>query len=110
MPLAEVLSFLEETRGVPTWTVQDLAKSLKISAAVANRVISFLRVQGYVEPATLLQRAIQDEIKFPSSKSWDQLCPHKLGWNRAANLGCSATSIDGETVSGLQPLTTLDPT
>jgi hypothetical protein len=87
-----------------------LSEVSKISAAVANRVIPFLRVQGYVEPATLLQRAIRDEIKFPSSKSWDQLCPHKLGWNRAANLGCSATSNDGETVSGLQPLTTLDPT
>jgi hypothetical protein len=36
---------------VPTWTAQDRSKSLKIRAAVASRVIPFLQVQGYVEPA-----------------------------------------------------------
>jgi hypothetical protein len=50
LPPAEVLSFLKETRGTPSWTVQDLAKALNVSAAVAKQVVAFLEAQGYAEP------------------------------------------------------------
>lgn len=51
LPLPEVLSFLKETRGVPSWTVQDLARSLKVSTAVAKGVLPVLQAQGYIEPS-----------------------------------------------------------
>lgn len=50
-PAAEALSFLRETRGVSTWTVRDMANSLKISAADAARVIAVLELQDYVKPS-----------------------------------------------------------
>jgi hypothetical protein len=49
LPLAEVLSFLKETRGTPGWSTQDMAKSLNISTAVARRVIPFMEAQGYIK-------------------------------------------------------------
>ena len=48
---AEALSILRETRGVSTWKVQDMAKSLKIEPADAERVIAVLELQGYVKGA-----------------------------------------------------------
>jgi DNA-binding transcriptional regulator YhcF (GntR family) len=48
---AEVLSFLKENRGAPSWSVQDLAKALRITAAVAKRAITLLEAQGYVQPS-----------------------------------------------------------
>jgi hypothetical protein len=51
IPLAEVLSFLKEVRATASWTAKDVARSLKISAAEAERVIPLLQAQGYVEPA-----------------------------------------------------------
>jgi Mn-dependent DtxR family transcriptional regulator len=49
LPAAEVLSFLKETRGTPEWTVQDLARSLNVSVAMAEHVVPFLQAQGYIE-------------------------------------------------------------
>ena len=51
IPAAEALSFLRETRGVSTWAVRDMAKSLNIKPADAERVIAVLELQGYVEQA-----------------------------------------------------------
>jgi DNA-binding MarR family transcriptional regulator len=51
IPAVEALSFLRETRGVSTWKVQDMAKSLNIKPADAERVIAVLELQGYVKRA-----------------------------------------------------------
>ena len=51
IPVQAVLSFLKETRGMLTWSVKDMAKSLKISIAAAKQVISVLQLQGYVASA-----------------------------------------------------------
>jgi hypothetical protein len=45
------LSFLKETRGTPHWTIQDLAKTLNVSAAVGKPIVAFLEAQGYAEPS-----------------------------------------------------------
>lgn len=49
IPAAAALSFLRDTRGLTTWNVGDLAKSLRISAPDAKRVIAILELQGYVK-------------------------------------------------------------
>jgi DNA-binding IclR family transcriptional regulator len=46
---AAVLSFLKETRGMPSWNLKDLTKSLRISAAGAKRATALLEVQGYID-------------------------------------------------------------
>ncbi|GAC1692683.1 MAG: hypothetical protein NVS9B5_34990 [Terriglobales bacterium] len=46
---AAVWSFLKETRGVVSWTVQNMCESLKISAAVAGQIVAIMSVQGYVQ-------------------------------------------------------------
>ncbi|HTU35203.1 MAG TPA: hypothetical protein VMF66_15475 [Candidatus Acidoferrum sp.] len=51
MPAAEAFSFLRETRGLATWTVRDMAKSLRITVADAEHVAAILQLQGYVKPA-----------------------------------------------------------
>lgn len=43
------MSFLKETRGLLTWTTQDLQKSLLITTAQAREVIAALEVQGYIK-------------------------------------------------------------
>jgi len=43
------MSFLKETRGVLTWTIKDLQKSLLIAAAQARAVIAALELQGYIK-------------------------------------------------------------
>lgn len=48
IPVAEAFSFLQETKGLSSWTVRDMAKSLKISLADAKQVVSILELQGYV--------------------------------------------------------------
>ena len=74
MPAAEALSFLRETRGVPTWTARDMAHSLRISLADAAQVISILQLQGYVKPAegnewmTTLAGETVSESKIPRYK------------------------------------------
>src|SRR4051812_21148115 len=49
---AAALSFLKDTKGVLTWSIQDLAKSLEISSREAEQAIAFLQAQGYVQPAS----------------------------------------------------------
>ncbi len=51
IPAAELLSFLKEIRGLPTWTEKDLAKALKIGLAEAKEALAILQLQGYIEPA-----------------------------------------------------------
>lgn len=51
MPAAEAFSFLRETRGLATWTLDDMAKSLRITVADADHVAAILQLQGYVKPA-----------------------------------------------------------
>ena len=51
IPVAEVLSFIKETRGAVTWTVQEMIDALKISRQDAEQVIAILQLQGYVKPA-----------------------------------------------------------
>lgn len=51
VPAAAALSFLKETKGMLTWTVKDIQKSLLISAAQAKDVITALELQGYVKQA-----------------------------------------------------------
>jgi hypothetical protein len=54
--IEEVFSFLRETRGALTWTVREMADSLKISQSMARQVIGILRLQGYVKEATDLDK------------------------------------------------------
>lgn len=49
IPIAAVMSFLKETRGLLTWAVKDLQKSLLITAAQAHQVIAALELQGYIK-------------------------------------------------------------
>ncbi|MGH9736427.1 MAG: hypothetical protein ACRD8A_17800 [Candidatus Acidiferrales bacterium] len=51
MPAVEAFSFLRETRGLTTWTVRDMAKSLRITVDDAEHVAAILQLQGYVKPA-----------------------------------------------------------
>ena len=51
IPMAEVLSFIKETRGAVTWTAQEMVDTLKISRQDAEQVIAILQLQGYVKPA-----------------------------------------------------------
>src|ERR1700730_15998896 len=47
---AAAFSFLKETKGLLTWTPDDLAKSLKISVAEGKQVLAALEMQGYIKP------------------------------------------------------------
>jgi DNA-binding transcriptional regulator YhcF (GntR family) len=51
VPAEAALSFLKDTKGTLTWSVRDLADSLKISHRDAQQVIPFLEAQGYVQRA-----------------------------------------------------------
>jgi hypothetical protein len=61
---AEAMSFLREMHGAPTWTAQDMAKSLKISVAEANNVIPLLEWQGYAK-----RTAPQEWITTPAGET-----------------------------------------
>jgi hypothetical protein len=50
-PAEAALSFLKDTKGAVTWTVLELAHTLKINRADADRVVALLQAQGYVQPA-----------------------------------------------------------
>src|SRR5262252_5716485 len=50
LPVAEVLSFLKETRGVPGWNIREIAQSPNICQTEAKRVTAVLQAQGYIEP------------------------------------------------------------
>jgi hypothetical protein len=49
IPAAELLSFLKEAAGPPTWTEKDLANTLKISLSQAKEAAAILQLQGYIE-------------------------------------------------------------
>jgi hypothetical protein len=51
IPADAALSFLKDTKGVVSWSVQDLVATLKINRHEAERVIAPLQAQGYVQPA-----------------------------------------------------------
>jgi hypothetical protein len=51
IPAEAALSFLKDTKGAVTWTVLELANTLKINRTDADRVIALLQAQGYVQPA-----------------------------------------------------------
>jgi DNA-binding transcriptional MocR family regulator len=52
IPAEAALSFLKDTKGTLTWSVRDLADTLKISRRHAQQVIALLAAQGYVQPAS----------------------------------------------------------
>jgi len=52
------LSFLKDTKGAVTWSVSDLAATLKISRADAQQVVALLAAQG-LRP-TCAQRRMDD--------------------------------------------------
>ena len=43
------LNFLKETKGVVSWTISDVVKSLNISRAEAENVVALLEAQGYAQ-------------------------------------------------------------
>ena len=49
IPTAAVFSFLKDTRGALTWTAHDLAEALKLSRQDANKILTLLQLQGYVQ-------------------------------------------------------------
>jgi hypothetical protein len=51
VPADEALSFLKDTKGALTWTIRDLADTLKISRREAEQVVKLLEAQGYVKRA-----------------------------------------------------------
>src|ERR1700732_2839900 len=51
IPADAALSFLKDTKGKLTWSVSDLADTLKISRGDAEQVIALLAAQGYVKRA-----------------------------------------------------------
>jgi DNA-binding transcriptional regulator YhcF (GntR family) len=71
------LSFLKDTKGTLTWSIRDLADTLKISRAEAQQALALLQAQGYVQPA------------------------HQKGVARSA--GQWITTSADETVSGAKP-------
>ena len=50
IPAEAALSFLKDTKGALSWTVRDLANTLKIDRREAERALAFLQAQGYVQP------------------------------------------------------------
>jgi hypothetical protein len=65
VPAEAALSFLKDTKGAVTWTVLELAHTLKITRADANQVVALLQAQGYVQPA----RASGEWITSPSGET-----------------------------------------
>jgi hypothetical protein len=49
IPASSVFSFLKDTRGALTWTARDLAASLQLSEQDANKILTLLQLQGYVQ-------------------------------------------------------------
>ena len=58
MPVDEVMSFLRQTRSALTWSEQEMADSLNISQAEADRVIELLGLQRYVKRSSADNRWI----------------------------------------------------
>jgi DNA-binding transcriptional MocR family regulator len=52
IPAEAALSFLKDTKGTLTWSLRDLADTLKIGRRDAEQVIALLAAQGYVQRAS----------------------------------------------------------
>jgi hypothetical protein len=50
VPIEAVFSFLKGTKGTSSWTKEDFANTLKISAADAARILPVIEMQGYIHP------------------------------------------------------------
>lgn len=50
VPIEAVFSFLRGTKGLSSWTKQDFAATLKISAADAAKILPVIQMQGYISP------------------------------------------------------------
>jgi hypothetical protein len=50
VPIEAVFSFLKGTKGAPSWSVRDLAETLKLSQGEASKILPVLQMQGYVHP------------------------------------------------------------
>jgi hypothetical protein len=48
IPVAAVFSFLKDKRGALSWTLRDLTQTLNIREQEARRVLTILKLQGYV--------------------------------------------------------------
>src|SRR6266853_2570407 len=48
IPVAAVFSFLKDKRGALSWTLRELTRTLNISEQDARRVLTILKLQGYV--------------------------------------------------------------
>jgi hypothetical protein len=49
-PIEAVFSFLKSTKGTSSWTKEDFADTLKISAADAAKILPVIEMQGYIHP------------------------------------------------------------
>lgn len=49
-PAEAALSFLKDTKGLLTWSVRDLAETLRVHHRDAEAIVRFLEAQGYVKP------------------------------------------------------------
>jgi DNA-binding transcriptional MocR family regulator len=50
IPAEAALSFLKDTKGTVTWSVRDLADTLKIGHREGEHIVALLAAQGYVQP------------------------------------------------------------
>jgi hypothetical protein len=50
-PLAAVLSFLKDTRGVVTWTAKEMAERLGLESREGTQILAVMEMQGYVKRA-----------------------------------------------------------
>ena len=48
IPIAAAFSFLKDTRGLVSWNVRALTRTLEITLSDAKRVIAILEIQGYI--------------------------------------------------------------
>jgi hypothetical protein len=49
-PIEAVFSFLKGTKGTSSWTKEEFAGALKISAAEAAKILPVIEMQGYIHP------------------------------------------------------------
>ena len=50
VPIEAVFSFLKGTKGMPSWSIRDLAETLKIGQSEASKILPVLQMQGYIHP------------------------------------------------------------
>lgn len=62
---AAALSFLKDTRGAVSWTLEELATTLEIPVTAAKQVLTMLQFQGYIKPT----RKDSEWITTPSGET-----------------------------------------